>query len=101
MLWIVYVYSLTREKLASMRNDSSYLHLLVEVKVDPVMLRYNNAILQACCLNMVRKSDYLLSKENLMYLNYRSFLYTDQSITIIAVADTGERSLHELHKPLQ
>ena len=84
------VYSLTREKLASMRNDSSYLHLLVEVKVDPVMLRYNNAILQACCLNMVRKSDYLLSKENLMYLNYRSFLYTDQSITIIAVADTGE-----------
>ena len=84
------IYSLTREKLSSMQNDSSYLHLLVEVKVDPVTLRYNNAILQACCLNMVRKSDYLLSKENLMYINYRSFLYTDQSVTIIAIADTGE-----------
>lgn len=84
------IYSLTRKKLAKMRDDSTYLHLLVEVKVDPAALRYNNAILQACCLNMVGKSDYLLSKENLMYINYRSFLYTDQSITIIAVADTGE-----------
>lgn len=80
------VYNTTRGKLMNMKGNASFLHLLAVVKIDPVMLQYNNDILKASCLNMVGKTGSMMSQENLLCINYSSFLYTDQSITIVAYA---------------
>ena len=87
------VYNTTRGKLLEMKGDPSFLHLLAVVKIDPVMLQYNNDILKASCLNMVGKTDSLMSRENLFCINYSSFLYTDQSITIVAYAEMKGQDL--------
>ena len=87
------VYNTTRGKLLDMKGDPSFLHLLAVVKIDPVMLQHNNDILKASCLNMVGKTDSMMNQENLFCINYSSFLYTDQSITIVAYAEMKGQDL--------
>ena len=72
------------------------IHLLIRVKVDQAMLRRHNRLLAACCLNMVGKSDSVMSRNSILEMDYRTCLYTDQAITILVAADTENAALEEL-----
>ena len=79
-----------------MQGDSSLQHLFAFVKIDSSMLRYSNNWLKACCLNMVGKSDLRFSKDNILQIDYRTCLYTDQSITTLVAIDRRNQSLSSL-----
>ena len=72
------------------------IHLLIRIKVDQAMLRRHNRLLAACCLNMVGKSDSVMSRNSILEMDYRTCLYTDQAITILVAADTENAALEEL-----
>lgn len=86
------IYKLINE----MEKDKSIKHRFVFIKIDPSMLRYSNNWLKACCLNMVGKSDSKFSRNNILQIDYRTCLYTDQSITILAAVDKRNQSLSSL-----
>lgn len=90
------LYKKTRAKIDAMQEDASLQHLFAFVKVDPSMLRYSNNWLKACCLNMVGKSDLRFSRDNILQIDYRTCLYTDQSITILVAIDRRNQSLSSL-----
>ncbi len=90
------LYTKTREKIDAMQKDESLQHLFAFVRVDPSMLRYSNNWLKACCLNMVGKSDLRFSRDNILQIDYRTCLYTDQSITILVAIDRRNQSLSSL-----
>lgn len=90
------LYKKTREKISEMQGDSSLQHLFAFVKIDSSMLRYSNNWLKACCLNMVGKSDLRFSKDNILQIDYRTCLYTDQSITTLVAIDRRNQSLSSL-----
>ncbi len=71
-------------------------HLFIFVKIHPSMLKYSNAYMKACCLNMVGKGNSNISEKNIFYTDYRTCLYTDQSITIFVAADWNNPSLAHL-----
>ncbi|MDD5832118.1 MAG: hypothetical protein PUC98_01330, partial [Clostridiales bacterium] len=70
-------------------------HLFIAVKIDPAMIKYSNSFLSSCCLNIVGKSRSEASDDNLMYIDYRTCMYTDHSVTVLA-ADTGSRAFDRL-----
>lgn len=90
------LYKKTRAKIDAMQEDASLQHIFAFVKVDPSMLRYSNNWLKACCLNMVGKSDLRFSRDNILQIDYRTCLYTDQSITILVAIDRRNQSLSSL-----
>lgn len=90
------LYRLTREKLREMQDGQDTEYLFAMVKIDPSMLKYSNAFLKVCCLNMVGKSDTRISLDNILYLDYRTCLYVDPSITVLAAVDAGNPSLQNL-----
>ncbi len=90
------LYSWAEHSLSELEATEELVHLFVRVAVDPDMLRHNNSLLAACCLNMVGKSDSAVSRSNLLEIDYRTCLYTDQSITILAAVDAGNHSLGSL-----
>lgn len=90
------LYRKTRTAVRDLQTDGSTRHLFSFVKIDPAMLRYSNHLLKACCLNMVGKSDAAISRDNILYIDYRTCLYTDQTITILAAIDRRNQSLGRL-----
>ena len=70
---------------------SEQVHLFVRVTMDQGMLREHNRLLAACCLNMVGKSDSVVSRNNILEIDYRTSMYSDQAITILAAAETNNR----------
>lgn len=73
-------------------------YLLVFVKIDPSMLSHSNSWLKACCMNMVGKSTSGSLKSSFLQIDYRTCLYTDQSITILVTTDGQNQSLSNLVK---
>lgn len=86
----------TREMIENIKDGQEIQHIFVYVKVDPSMLRYSNNWLKTCCLNMVGKKDSDFSKDNILQIDYRTCLYTDNSITILAAIDRYNKSLGSL-----
>lgn len=90
------LYRRTRETIASLKERQGVTHLFAFVKTDPAMLGYSNHWLRTCCLNMVGKSNFAFSKDNMLQMDYRTCLYTDQTITILVAADGRNQLLHGL-----
>ncbi len=90
------LYRKTQNKIESLKADQGMQHLFAFVKIGPSMLSYSNNWLRACCLNMVGKSDSDFSKDNILQIDYRTCLYTDQSITILVAIDRRNQSLSSL-----
>ncbi|MBR5510423.1 MAG: hypothetical protein IKV59_10255 [Lachnospiraceae bacterium] len=82
------LYQLAQKQVCEFQNREQSEYLLTIVKIDSSMLKYSNAILKTCCLNMVGKNGSRMSDDNLLYLDYRTCLYTDQVVTVLAMADT-------------
>ena len=85
------LYQNIQSKLSEMKETPQIVHLLALVRIDPLMLRNSNDMLRSCCLNMVGKADSIMNRDNFRFINYRSCLYTDRSITIIATADSVDQ----------
>ena len=90
------LYRKTRSAVRSLQTEENTRHLFSFVKIDPSMLRYSNNLLKACCLNMVGKSDAAISQDNILYIDYRTCLYTDPTITILTAIDRRNQSLGSL-----
>ncbi len=71
-------------------------HLFVYVKISPSMIKYNNNWLKACCLYMVGQGVSRSTQENIHFIDYRTCLYTDQTITILTAVDEHNSSLCDL-----
>lgn len=90
------LYSLTRKALNELQSRTDDEYLLAFVRIHPDKLRYNNILLKKVCLNMVGKSNSGMNEDNILYLDYRTCLYADQTMAIIVEADTKNQALREL-----
>jgi hypothetical protein len=68
------------------------------VKVDASILQRSNALLKMICLNVAGKSDSLFCEDNFLVIDYRTCLYVDGTITILAACDDGNKSLQHILK---
>lgn len=90
------LYKETQKMIEALKSDDDLEHLFMLVEIDPSMLRYSNHFLRACCMNMVGKSDDTCSCGNILQIDYRTCLFTDQSITILAAVNRRNLSLSSL-----
>lgn len=89
---------LYRITLSSLENKKNTDYVFAMVKIDPAALKYSNAILKVCCLNMVGKGNSTMNDENIFYLDYRTCFYADQSVAVLAAVDVKNKSLSSLIK---
>jgi hypothetical protein len=73
-------------------------YFLAMVKVDASILRRSNALLKMICLNIAGKSDSLFCENNFFVIDYRTCLYVDGTITVLAACDDGNMSLQHIMK---
>lgn len=90
------LYTLTRNMLTELREETGQEYLLAFVRIHPDKLRYNNILLKNVCLSMVGKSNSGMNEDNVLYLDYRTCLYADQTISIIVEADTKNQALRNI-----
>ena len=85
-----------RETLERLQKKDDTVHLFVFLEADPAMVQNSNRWLRTCCLNMAGRNDDPVSADNILGLNYRTCLYTDQAVTIMTAVDNRNDSLGRL-----
>lgn len=93
------LYFFSREVLEDTNRKPGDDYLFALVRIHPDTLRYNNALLRYICLNMVGKSSLGSNEDNILFLDYRTCLYADQTITIVVEAGTRNQALKKLLAP--
>lgn len=92
------LYARTKEKIDGLKfqksNETQY--LFAYVKVAPPMIKFSNNWLKACCLYMVGQEDSGASRGNIFFIDYRTCLYTDQTVTILVAVDEQNQRLSSL-----
>lgn len=85
------LYQIVRQKLSDLSECNLYGYLFVTVEVDPSMLSHGNEWLRTCCLNLAGKQESEMNRDNILYLDYRTCIYVDQTMLVIAYtkSDTG------------
>ncbi|MCR5753407.1 MAG: hypothetical protein K6G30_01155, partial [Acetatifactor sp.] len=77
---------------------SSRSHVVTWAELDSSLVRRNNQILEAFCMNIVGRPFYDRNEEDFIFPDYRTCIYTDLNCTIIlsATYDGGETILKDV-----
>lgn len=90
------LYKITRQRIGTLKEYQTIQHLFIYIKIDAAMIKYSNQWLKTCCLNMVGKSNSNACGNNILQIDYRTCLYTDPFVTILAVADKRNQTKDNL-----
>ena len=77
------------EEMCGILKENSQ-HVVVWGELDSSLLSKSNRILRAYCMNLVGRSFYEESSRNIMFLDYRTCVYSDLNCTIILTATYRE-----------
>ena len=78
----------------TMSGEKEY--VVVRAELEASLIRHNNRILEACCMNLTGRPLYERKSDNLYFVDYRTCVYANPDCTILLTATYGQQNTGEL-----